>query len=188
MKNRTKREIVPFFDEVFVGIYPYSGDYEVSNYGRVMSFKDKSTPILLSQKTNKDGYKEVGLWCRNKAKHRKVHQLVAEAFIDNYELKSNVNHIDFNRANNHVSNLEWADPIDDAKHRLLNDRYIRGDKHYSFGKFRGDSKTAKIVLDNITGIFYYCVKDAADAKDLKYSTLKGKLNGNDKNNTSLIYV
>lgn len=47
---------------------------------------------------------------------------------------------------------------------------------------------AKIVLDLETGIYYESAKEASIIKNIKHSTLKNKLNGNDKNNTSMRYV
>lgn len=180
--------IIPFYDEIFLDIYPFGGDYQVSNYGRVISWKDKDNPRLLSQKIDKDGYCEVGLWVAGRQHMKKVHQLVAMEFLDNNDLKYQINHKDFNRKNNKVNNLEWATHQEDANHRKENNRFIKGEKHYGYGKFRGESKTAKLVLDLNTGIFYDCAKDAAEAKCIKYSTLKGYLNGNDKNYSSLVYV
>jgi len=174
--------------EVFVELSFFKGDYKISNYGNVLSLKNIKKPFLLSQKTDKDGYKEVGLWLDGVQYLKKVHHLVAIAFISNPDCKKQINHIDFNRSNNNYKNLEWSTPKDDAQHRKINNRFVKGEKHYAFWKNRGASKSAKLVLDTESGIFYDCVKDAAEAKCINYSTLKGKLNNNSKNNTSLIYV
>lgn len=53
---------------------------------------------------------------------------------------------------------------------------------------RGGNARAKIVLDTFTGIYYDCGRDASDALNINYNTLRCKLNGGNKNNTTLIYV
>ena len=181
-------DIEPFDGEVFEDVFLFNGDYMVSTHGRVASFKDEDKPILLRQKTDKDGYLEVGLWRCGKQHFRKVHQLVAETFIDNNDLKPQVNHIDFNRGNNHISNLEWATKMDDAAHKSKHGRFPKGEKSPMYGRVGGRNLNSKMVLDTQYGIFYDCAKDAATLLGINYSTLKGMLNGNDKNYSHLVYI
>ena len=82
--------------------------YEVSNYGRVKSLKGKEEKILKQYTTNY-GYQLVGLCKNSKPKMLYIHRLVANAFINNSKNYIEVNHIDENKCNNHVSNLEWCD-------------------------------------------------------------------------------
>lgn len=174
--------------ELFKEIPFFEGRYEISNMGRIRSRAKKGKLHFLALRIDTDGYNEVCLWLNRKVHYKKVHRLVAEAFIPNHENKPQVNHIDANKKNNIVSNLEWATPQEDANHRVKNGLQSKGEKHYAYGKFGANHKSAKIVLDTDTGIYYDCVKDAADAKCQKYKTLVGKLSGNDRNNTSLIYA
>lgn len=88
-------------------------EYFVSDEGEVYSKKyhyrrNKDCHLIKLQPiAQKNGYFAVGLW-KNKTPYiRTIHRLVAEAFIDNPENKVCVNHIDGNKHNNHVSNLEW---------------------------------------------------------------------------------
>lgn len=77
-------------------------EYEVGNQGKVRRIK--TGRILKS--ANKGGYIYVGIKTIVTGKTKSVHRLVATAFIDNPENKPHVNHIDKNRSNNCVSNLE----------------------------------------------------------------------------------
>lgn len=85
--------------------------YQVSNFGRV---KNSNTNKLLKQQKNIYGYMQITLWQYNgmekaKAKHFQVHRLILHTFnpIKN-EHNLTVNHIDFNRSNNNINNLEWT--------------------------------------------------------------------------------
>ena len=80
-------------------------DYFIDEYGNVYSLK---THKYLSQEKGKDGYYYVQLCENGKRKRASVHRLVAEAFIPKPdESKNTVNHIDYNKFNNRVDNLEW---------------------------------------------------------------------------------
>jgi hypothetical protein len=90
----------------------YEGLYQVSSDGRV-----KSRKKILSVRYNKLGYPVVVLWkSGEKPKNKLTHRLVAEAFIDHLEGKPHVNHIDGNKANNCVENLEWCTASENAIH------------------------------------------------------------------------
>lgn len=67
----------------------------------------KTGKILKSCKT-RDGYLKVCLWKNNKNETPKIHRLVATAFLPNPENKPEVNHIDEDKTNNSVENLEWC--------------------------------------------------------------------------------
>ena len=96
--------------------YIYNGketDYSVSTEGEV---RKDPTNYILSQSTQQQ-YKFVTLSLENKKQKRmRVHRLVAETFIPNPENKPYVNHIDGNRQNNNVDNLEWVTPSENTRH------------------------------------------------------------------------
>ena len=87
-------------------IVDYEGLYQVSNLGRVRSL---ITNKILKQQKDKNGYLFVGIRKNGKRKFKKIHRLVAEAFLDNPNNLPEVNHKDENKTNNVVSNLEYCD-------------------------------------------------------------------------------
>lgn len=83
-------------------------DYCVSSYGRIKSNRTKKEKYLKVCQ-NKDGYCVVSLFDRNDRQCQKfVHRLVAEAFIENPDGLQTVNHLDENKRNNYVENLEYV--------------------------------------------------------------------------------
>lgn len=101
--------------EIWKAIDGYEGLYEVSNHGNVRSIK---RGIILKPATNTFGYQIVGLSKNGKRKEGKIHRLVAKAFIDNPNNKKQVNHIDGDKKNNNVSNLEWVTNQENTIHAL----------------------------------------------------------------------
>lgn len=90
-------------------------NYEVSNLGRVRNIKTKR---ILRPMCN-GGYMNVGLSKNGKIKTYSIHQLVGLCFIENPDKKPHINHIDKNRSNNNVSNLEWCTASENNLHKCL---------------------------------------------------------------------
>ena len=90
--------------------------YMVNRYGDVMNAE---TGMILKQQKNKAGYMTVCLYDPDShiKKTARIHRIVAEAFIDNPHNKEDVNHIDGNKANNFVENLEWATRSENNYHK-----------------------------------------------------------------------
>jgi hypothetical protein len=82
----------------------FEGDYLISNDGRVWS--NHSNKILRNKCSQ--GYQYVSLCSQGFRQERRIHRLVAEAFIPNPENKPTVNHVNEVKADNRVENLEWA--------------------------------------------------------------------------------
>lgn len=87
----------------------YEGKYQVSNLGRIKSLSYRNTGIskILVPKINK-GYYEIGLYLNGIRKMFFVHRLVALTFIPNPNNLPQINHIDEDKTNNCVDNLEWC--------------------------------------------------------------------------------
>lgn len=104
--------------EIWKEIKGYEGKYFVSNLGNVANADGNPVRKELSQK----GYERVQLYNgKGTRTNKKVHRLVAEAFIPNPHNLPQINHIDENKRNNRVSNLCW---VDNRTNNLL--RSVRG--------------------------------------------------------------
>lgn len=103
-------------------IQGYEGLYEVSNFGRVKSLRKnrwtQEPETILSCGLCGSGYKFVVLSVNNVHKNKMIHRLVAEAFLQKSDGLNEVNHIDGDKLNNHVSNLEWCTRKHNLKHAV----------------------------------------------------------------------
>lgn len=94
-------------------------NYEVSNLGRVRRIKSGCGTYegrILNFLNHSNGYVIAPMTLNSKKHRRYVHRMVAEAFIPNPDGKPEVNHIDGNKHNNCVDNLEWATRSENNRH------------------------------------------------------------------------
>ena len=106
----TALPVAKIMNEIWKDIEGYEGLYQISNYGRVKSLRFNHTdnnPRILKNVIVK-GYCCVNLYKDKKMKMLKVHRLVAQAFIPNPNNLPVINHIDEDKTNNFVGNLEWC--------------------------------------------------------------------------------
>lgn len=172
--------------EIWKDVVGYEGVYKVSNFGFVKS--------LARETISKDGkrmpikekilvgasirYKFVLLYKDNKSirKTRSIHRIVAMAFIPNPKNLAQVNHIDGDRYNNNVENLEWCDAFHNMQHcyRLGLRKTMRS----------GETK----VWNPNTGESFQSIRKLSEHLNIKYQTLYSKITGPQKNDTGFEYM
>lgn len=155
--------------ELWKPLLEYKG-IEVSSVGRIRKAANKRRKerILTEFPKDRDGYYRCsvqrldGTWTS-----QPVHRLVAKAFINNPEGKQAVNHIDGNRTNNKVENLEWATPRENVLHSF----------RYGSRKICKDIPKKTILtdyqisqIDNLRSL--YTVNQIAKLFNIEYQSLK----------------
>ena len=139
VKVATNTESEGIMEELWLPIIGYEGLYDVSNLGRI---RNSRTNKILRLGKHRQGYKLVSLYKNKKEKTFLAHRLVAMAFIENPHSFLEINHIDENKENNNVSNLEWCDRVYNANYGTGNKRRI--EQRIKNGNNKG-SKTSKNV-------------------------------------------
>ena len=104
--------------EIWKDISGFEGIYQISNHGRLKSFKELPQGRILSNINNKGGYLSVVLCSRDRKRYCRMHVLVAAGFIDNPQNKPEVNHKDGNKQNNFFWNLEWTTRVENHHHMM----------------------------------------------------------------------
>ena len=166
-------------------------NYFVTKEGLVFSSK---TNKFLKFSYDQQGYQRVGLYVGNyKSKTIKVHRLVAETFIDNIENKKDVNHIDGNKANNNIFNLEWCTRSENIKHAFKNglskisenqkNRFIQMTKP----QILANNPAARKLINTETGEIFDTIKEVLPLVKLKRTTFQAMLNNQNPNKTNFKY-
>ena len=164
--------------EIWKDIKGFEGRYQVSNFGNIKSLpklhKYNRGYYLTKEKILKNnigqrGYLYVNLSNENHySKGYQIHRLVAQAFIPNIENKPCVNHIDGNKRNNIVSNLEWCSYLENNIHA-----YKTGLKE---NKSRAKIKVAQIKDGNIVAT-YNSLNSASKITGFGRTTLECAIKG-----------
>lgn len=142
--------------EVWKDVEGFEGRYQVSNFGRVKSLDREITNLVgrtysvkgvVLRQTLRNGYQRVILSLDGKATHVSVHRLVALAFVANPENKEYVHHINSDKMNNHMDNLEWVTPLENSRDARRNNLYISGSRS-------PNSKLEIEVIPNILDLYF----------------------------------
>lgn len=157
--------------EIWRAIPGYNEKYAVSNLGEVRSIRMGK---MLKQRVDRAGYKSVRLTSNGVTKTLLVHRLVAETFIPRLPRQKVVNHLNGNKTDNRLENLEWTTHKENIQHA------------YRTGLCKAQGK---VVVDDFTGQKYPTIKEAALSLGMNPGTCRNYLNGNIKANpTSLRYA
>lgn len=138
-------------------------NYEVSSYGNVKSLQPNKNEKILKFRYTKYGYVRVML---SGKKEVLVHRLVANAFIENIENKSQVNHINCIKNDNRIENLEWCTQSENMKHSLDNNR---NKKHKEIFRYKNN----EIKL-------YHSIKEASIDNCVSRASISQCLKGKSK--------
>ena len=158
-------------------------NYAISFNGIVINTKSNR---VLKQKLNKNGYYSVTLSKNNKLYFKYIHRLVSETFIKSNDIKNIVNHKDGNKLNNSIDNLEWVTQKENIVHSWENG-LSKPSEIQKKKAAENCKKRSNKIYDTTNGYIFLNINEAAKKLGLKPKTLYAKLNGQIKNNTTLIY-
>lgn len=140
----------------------YKEKYSIDEYGNL---RNDITNKLLTKYKNKSGYFRYDISINGKRKVVHPHRAVAELFIPNTNNLPQVNHIDGNKTNNYISNLEWVTNRENilhaSKNNLLNivnkKSVIQKDLQGNFiSEFESILSAAKYINGNVSHIISCC--------------------------------
>ena len=152
-----------------VTIKGYGGKYSISKDGRIFTLWNKNGVKEIHAKQKRNGYMQVVLVDTNKKKYYKnVHRLVAETFIPNPESKQQVNHVNGNKKDNRVENLEWVSVQENMAHA------------YSNGLNTKAMKVSAINIQTKEECIFYSGRQAAREFGVKPKTLHYHLKKEDE--------
>lgn len=191
MNNTDNLTVENLDGEIWKDIEGYEGYYQVSNLGRVKSLDRQIhmkngknmlvSGTIMALQINQ-GYLTVRLRLGNTRKNVRVHRLVATAFIPNPNNLPEVNHIDENKQNNSVDNLEWCTHKYNSNFGTKNIRSnITKSKNPNLREIckSNGMKIAKKVICTTTGEIYESIRCAARSTGLDrsciYRVCSGKL-------------
>lgn len=169
----------------------YTGIYQINPNGHIRTF-DKQIrrgycmanikSRILKIQTFGSGYPGLVLTKNGRKKRFSIHRLLALHFISNPGGKKYVNHKDGDKTNFALTNLEWSTQSENMKHAystgLAIPAIMKGDQNWA----------SKIILDTQSGVFYFGIREASEARRHSRIQLGKKLRGERKNTTSLIFV
>jgi hypothetical protein len=136
-------------------------NYLISRNGVI---KNNINNLVIKQQINKNGYLFVGLYNNGERKMKKVHRLLADAFIDNPNNYNIVDHIDRNKNNNTINNLRWCTQSENMRNRKINKNNNSGVKGISRNKGYWICQYNDEVNKQINKYFSIAINGFNDAK------------------------
>lgn len=165
-------------NEVWKDCKGYEGLYQISNEGRVWSVRKQR---ILSPHKKNNGYLEILLTPVNgKRKYERVHRLVALAFIEQPDGCTVVNHLDGDKTNNRVDNLEWCTVQRNTKHAFDNNLGGFQERQREITEKARASNTKQYQVwkdDKLVGT-YFGLKETAKAAGCNEKTVSNCLRAN----------
>lgn len=158
---------------MWMPISGFEGKYEVSLDGQV---RNTQTLLVLKHKKAGAGYSQV---CLGAGNYRYVHRLVAQAYVSNPHEFTQVNHLDGNKQNNAVENLEWCSPKQNSKH-AYDTGLLDGTASKNPKRGAEHPRARSVVMLSDSGhirITYHTITSASNESGIDYSSIHGALNG-----------
>lgn len=157
--------------EIWENIKDYEGLYQISNSGRVKSMKKTVSnkgsyggtctyhSKILKTYIDTTGYEIVVLSNSNKKTTKRIHRLLAETFIPKVDGKCFVNHIDGNKLNNSIENLEWCTHQENIQHAWDNKLISIGNRNKKGINNKKSIKVDQYTKDNLFIKRWDCIRD-----------------------------
>lgn len=143
----------------------YGDKYEVSTTGKVRNIiSGRELALHLDGGKDKGSYLHIALWYKNKPTYKTIHRLVAETFIPNPEQKPYVNHIDGNKLNNCVENLEWVTAKENMAHARAHNLIppvSEAHRARALAQIQRINALAAVPVRASTGVVYPSIAEAA---------------------------
>lgn len=137
-----------FANEDWRPVVGYEGLYDVSNFGRVRTVQAgyRKAPMTILKTPNDGRYLRCGLWKEGKCEAVLVHRAVARAFLGDSSSDAQVNHIDGDKTNNRLENLEWVTPKGNQDHAVRTGLRLSGEDHVFSKLTAEDVREIKLAL------------------------------------------
>lgn len=176
-------------EEIWKDVVNYEGVYQISNIGNLKSLDRKLGGTRYKGKEKRKhlsgrGYLYSKLSIGGVQKSLFIHKLVAEAFLENTENKPHVNHIDGNKINNKVENLEWCTHAENMRHAMrtgLNDGHskfkegntnsnskVTSEQVIEIRRLKTETKLSNYVIGNMFNIYESAVRKIATRQNWKH--------------------